>query len=255
MAEFVWLRQGDKLPAVVVAQLLLNRTGESLSVDGIFGSRSLTAVKKFQKDHSPLKADGVIGSNTWSRLVGSESLQIIDCVDIFDENLFKMEVRDLRNSGASPLIIGGMCNGIEQAVSDISRVANNLFLLRFHGHGAPGLAGASTGHGSLGNHGSIYQNDQASRTALSRLRGCFGKYGCIQFMHCNTAQGAQGSQFLTMVANAVGVPASAGIRTQYAGTLRKTVRFEGPTRTFCPGSRSMKSWAGSLPEMVGMSVR
>ncbi len=50
MSEFVWLRQGDKLPAIAVAQLLLNRTGESLRVDGIFGTRTAQAVKKFQKD-------------------------------------------------------------------------------------------------------------------------------------------------------------------------------------------------------------
>ncbi len=88
MAEFVWLRQGDVLPAVAVAQLLLNRQGESLSVDGNYGPRTPAAVRKFQRDHRPLSVDGVIGRNTWPRLVGQESLQIIDCVDVFDSALF-----------------------------------------------------------------------------------------------------------------------------------------------------------------------
>ncbi len=253
MAEFVWLRQGDVLPAVAVAQLLLNRQGESLSVDGNYGPRTAAAVRKFQRDHRPLSVDGVIGRNTWPRLVGQESLQIIDCVDVFDSALFRMEVRDLRTSGASPIMIGGMCNGIEQAVRDVANASHNLFLLRFHGHGAPGAAGVSDGHGTIEDH-STFRNDAATQRALSQLRGCFGKYGCIQFMHCNTAQGVQGARFLSMVASVTGVPASAGIETQYAGTLRKTVRFEGRTRTFCPGLRTLAAWGASLPPMVGMSI-
>ncbi|WP_197355369.1 peptidoglycan-binding protein [Aureliella helgolandensis] len=253
MSEFVWLRHGDRLPSVVVAQMLLNRTGESLGVDGIYGSRTAAAVKKFQREHRPLTVDGVIGQNTWPRLIANEHLQILDCIDVFDESLFKMEVGDLRRSGASPVLIGGMCNGIEQAICDIRGRANNLFLLRFHGHGAPGAAGVSDGHGSIEDH-STFRNDTATRNALSRLRGCFGSYGCIQFMHCNTAQGAQGTSFLRMVSSVTGVPASAGVDTQFAGTLRKTVRFEGPTRTFCPSGGAMRSWATTLPQFAGMSI-
>lgn len=253
MAEFVWLRRGDRLPAVAVAQMLLNRTGASLGVDGIFGSRTANAVKTFQREHRPLAVDGVIGQSTWPRLVANESLPIIDCIDVFDPSLYNMEARDLHASGARPVLIGGMCNGIEQAVSDIVRAANGLFLLRFHGHGAPGAAGVSDGHGDIEDH-STFRNDLPTRRALRRLHGCFGSYGCIQFMHCNTAQGPQGASFLRMVASVTGVPATAGVPTQYAGTLRKTVRFEGRTRTFCPGDVTMANWARSLPQFAGMSI-
>lgn len=253
MSEFVWLRQGDKLPAVAVAQMLLNRTGASLAVDGDYGRRTKTAVQGFQREHSPLAADGVIGRNTWARLVANEHLQIIDCIDVFDPSLFDNETGDIRGAGGNPLLIGGMCNGIEQAVSDIVRSAHNLFLLRFHGHGAPGVAGVSDGHGAVEDH-STFRNDIASRKALTRLRGCFGTYGCIQFMHCNTAQGSRGAAFLGMVASTTGVPASAGINTQYAGGLRKALRFEGPTRTFYPGMASIRAWAASLPGFAGMNI-
>lgn len=253
MAEFVWLRNGDKLPAVVTAQQLLNRTGARLTPDGIFGAKTKSAVQQFQRPRG-LSVDGVIGRRTWPRLVNVEDLSIIDCVDIFDPSLYAMEVRDLSAAGGTPITLGGMCNGIEQAVQSIRMSARNLFCLRFHGHGAPGAAGVSDGHGDIEIR-STFRNDPATQRALQKLRGIFGQYGCIQFMHCETGAGAAGREFLNMVARETGVPASAGVKTQYAGNLRKTVRFEGPTRTACPGGRSLQSWGGSRRAFPGMSVR
>ena len=43
------LREGDRLPMVGVLQHLLNRTGASLVADGVFGARTLAAVKAFQR--------------------------------------------------------------------------------------------------------------------------------------------------------------------------------------------------------------
>ncbi len=252
MAEFVWLQKGDRLPAVAVAQLLLKRSGHGLVIDGIFGDKTDQAVRAFQRERN-LAVDGIIGEQTWPRLDAHERLQIIDCIDVFDPDLFRMEVRDLTRSGARPITIGGMCNGIEQAIQEVRRVASNLFLLRFHGHGAPGAAGVSDGHGDFEDH-STFRNDAATRAALAGLRGCFGPYGCIQFMHCNVAQGRDGLAFLRMVVDYTGVPASAGIQTQFGGGLRKTVRFEGPTRTVCPNEMTLPIWSRTLPEFVGMSV-
>ncbi len=253
MSEFVWLRKGDKLPAVAVAQMLLNRTGASLTVDGDFGTRTKSAVKEFQSQRH-LGFDGVIGQQTWPRLVANERMRIIDCIDVFDVNLFDMEVSDIRRAGGNPILIGGMCNGIEQAVREIKSAVSNAFLVRFHGHGAPGAAGVSDGHGTVEDH-STFRNNAGTRRVLAELRGSFARCGCIQFMHCNTAQGRQGADFLRMVAATTGVPASAGVQTQYAGSLRKTLRFEGPTRTFCPGNINLKTWGQGLPGLPGMSVR
>lgn len=253
MSEFVWLRKGDKLPAVAVAQILLNRSGASLTVDGDFGNKTYRAVKDFQSPRG-LAKDGIIGQQTWPRLVANEQLQIIDCIDVFDASLFNMEARDIRRSGGNPILIGGMCNGIEQAITEIKAAARNAFLVRFHGHGAPGAAGVSDGHGTIEDY-STFRNDASTRQVLTKLRGSFGRYGCIQFMHCNTAQGTAGREFLQMVATTTRVPASAGTQTQYAGSLRKTLRFEGPTRTFCPNNIDLKTWGRGLPALPGMSVR
>jgi hypothetical protein len=254
MPEFVWLRRGDKLPAVAVAQLLLKRTDYPIAIDGIYGTRTTGAVRDFQRTHRPLAVDGVIGRKTWPRLATHERLPILDCIDIFDPDLLTSEAKFLKATGADPILIGGMSNGIEQAVLDIRGRASNLFLLRFHGHGAPGVAGVSDGTGDLGEHRSSFQKSPAVRRALQQLRGVFGRYGCIQFMHCDTGAGRDGASFLKMVADVTGVPATAAYRTQYASTLRETLRYEGRTRTVCPGGLTLQSWARGLPEFAGMSV-
>ncbi|MCX5140352.1 MULTISPECIES: peptidoglycan-binding protein [unclassified Streptomyces] len=38
------------------------------AVDGVFGTRTLAAVQRFQADHPPLVPDGLVGPRTWSAL-------------------------------------------------------------------------------------------------------------------------------------------------------------------------------------------
>ena len=49
-------------------QAALNRNGEWLTVDGVFGPATQEAVKAFQRVHH-LPADGVCGSQTWAALL------------------------------------------------------------------------------------------------------------------------------------------------------------------------------------------
>ena len=46
----------------------MNQYGYNLSVDGIFGSRTLNAVRDFQQNNS-LNVDGLVGTNTWRTLL------------------------------------------------------------------------------------------------------------------------------------------------------------------------------------------
>ncbi len=252
------LKRKDKLPMVGVTQKLLNRTGASLTPDGIYGPKTKKAVRSFQSLRK-LKDDGVVGKNTWPRLVGSESnMQVIDCVDIFDPSLYNLETKDIRKVGGNPILIGGMSNGVEQAVFDILTKAKKgcVCLLRFHGHGASGNVGISEGQGGIaGEHYSSIHTGNVSQLlpVLRRLRPIFSKYGNVQFMHCSTGKGPKGRQLLNTIANNLRVPVSAGTKDQLGGGLT-TFRFEGSTFTAIPRG-TLKTWSKGLPDFPFMTVR
>lgn len=63
------LRNGSKGNQVSTLQRLLNALGYDCgTVDGIFGSKTLAAVKAFQKAKG-LEVDGIVGKATWTRLL------------------------------------------------------------------------------------------------------------------------------------------------------------------------------------------
>ena len=65
------IAQGDRGPAVEDVQKRLLTLGFDLGptgVDGVFWGATLTAVRRFQADHS-LDEDGVVGNETWAALV------------------------------------------------------------------------------------------------------------------------------------------------------------------------------------------
>lgn len=63
------LQNGSKGDTVKALQILLNGLGYSCGIaDGKFGTNTVAAVKKFQSKNK-LKADGVVGQNTWNALL------------------------------------------------------------------------------------------------------------------------------------------------------------------------------------------
>ena len=68
----VKLRLGARGDAVTYLQKQLNANGQSLTVDGVFGSRTLAAVRAEQSD-AGIGVDGVVGPKTWRALTGSYS--------------------------------------------------------------------------------------------------------------------------------------------------------------------------------------
>ena len=65
------LRINSKGTQVMVLQWLLNHTTGYTSgiVDGIFGTKTLAAVRQFQQENG-LTVDGIVGKNTWKKLLG-----------------------------------------------------------------------------------------------------------------------------------------------------------------------------------------
>lgn len=61
---------GSTGSAVKALQILLNGFGYNCgTADGVFGAKTLAAVKKFQSAKS-LASDGIVGANTWAALIG-----------------------------------------------------------------------------------------------------------------------------------------------------------------------------------------
>lgn len=65
------LRIGSKSTQVMVLQWLLNHTTDFTSgkVDGIFGTKTVAAVRQYQAANG-LDVDGVVGEKTWTKLLG-----------------------------------------------------------------------------------------------------------------------------------------------------------------------------------------
>ena len=64
------LSYGSSGDDVKELQKALNNSGYSLDVDGIFGTKTQSAVKEYQKSKG-LSVDGIVGNNTWTSLSNS----------------------------------------------------------------------------------------------------------------------------------------------------------------------------------------
>jgi peptidoglycan hydrolase-like protein with peptidoglycan-binding domain len=62
------LRSGSTGSSVQILQTGLNGKGYPLVADGVFGSQTDAAVRRFQADRG-LRVDGVVGPQTWQALV------------------------------------------------------------------------------------------------------------------------------------------------------------------------------------------
>ena len=63
---------GSSGAAVKELQTLLNSQGYALDVDGVFGAKTRTAVKNYQKKNN-LRLDGIVGEETWGSLHNKEA--------------------------------------------------------------------------------------------------------------------------------------------------------------------------------------
>lgn len=68
LQNYQTLRQGAKGNFVYLLQFILSQFGYNLSIDGIFGANTLSAVQDFQTKNS-LTADGIVGPRTWQYLL------------------------------------------------------------------------------------------------------------------------------------------------------------------------------------------
>lgn len=162
---------------------------------------------------------------------------IIDVLDVTEES-DRHEEKAIRASGGRPIVMYGMSGGVEHMVQQVSMragLAGQISLLRFHGHGGPGMMNVSAGKEAHFEHhsGMANSNSKSVSNALRRLRPFFADPARVELHGCNVAQGVQGEQLLKNLARIWGVPVSAGTETQYGGTGRQFT-FEGPVHTALP---------------------
>jgi hypothetical protein len=270
MSSYSILKRGDRLPTVGVLQLLLNRAGNSLKVDGVFGPRTQAAMTGFQRKRK-LPHTGATDKQTWDRLFHEDRLPLIDLVDVFHDSyngrenppnigLYEAQAREIVNSGGSPIYLGGMSNGLVQMGEQL-RGASQILLLRIVGHGGPGVQAISMGKGGwiepvgrrdvrhLFPHQTTSINMGNIMMLPPSLRGIFGPWGSLELHGCHVAQGIKGRDFVRKLADTVGVPVTAGTGSQESG-----MRFLGPTYTAVPGEGTLERWCAGLPQFTPITV-
>lgn len=234
------LQQGDRLPSVAIAQMFLNQFGSvSLAVDGIYGRNTNQAVSAYQTAHG-IRPTGIINGRTFLSL-NRNRWQVMNSVDAVDDST--AEHVDLINAGGEAFPNYGMSNGAMTVLQRVQSRANSgrVAMLRFHGHGSPGYQGLATG---VIDAGSALSSGYGSGffEYLKRLRPIFSSFGCVELHGCRVGQGRSGYNLLRGLSDAMNVPVTAGVVSQWGGG-DSTFRFEGRVRTLFPGVHNLRSWA------------
>lgn len=106
LSVYPLLRQGSRNNFVYLLQFILNNSfGYNLSVDGIFGNNTLSAVRDFQSNNG-LTVDGLVGNNTWTFLLNLPPYPLLR------EGSRSSYVRFLQNLLQSKFIPTGNIDGI-----------------------------------------------------------------------------------------------------------------------------------------------
>ena len=106
LSVYPLLREGSRNNFVYLLQFILNNDyGYNLSVDGIFGNNTLSAVRDFQSNNG-LTVDGLVGNNTWTFLLNLPPYPLLR------EGSRSSYVRFLQNLLQSKFIPTGSIDGI-----------------------------------------------------------------------------------------------------------------------------------------------
>lgn len=119
----VKLRLGARGDAVKHLQRELADDGASLKVDGVFGSKTLRAVKSVQSS-AGIAVDGVAGPKTWNALAGSSSSSPQSTLRQGDRGAAVRTLQSqLNDSGASLTVDGNFGSRTAQAVRALQSAA------------------------------------------------------------------------------------------------------------------------------------
>jgi peptidoglycan hydrolase-like protein with peptidoglycan-binding domain len=155
------VKYGDSGRNVYTVQYLLRYRGYSLAVDGDFGPTTKSKVKSFQASRG-LSADGIVGDNTWEKLIVTTS---------YGANGYHVKaIQDqLRNRfGCSVAVDGAFGSGTRSAV---------LAYQRATGLGADGIVGKNTWRSMVNGYEGLSHATARSRLSAAGI-GVSSSGGC-----------------------------------------------------------------------------
>jgi len=251
----LYVAPGEQNPRVALVQILLNRAGADLVVDGICGPKTRAAAAAFQKSNGIRDPDAILGPITWGELPTGNNTEVVDVVDVGDPSLEGSAAAQVRRAGGDPITLGLMCGGVEQMVALVMTKAKRgtIALLRITGHGNLGQWMTV----SVGNVAHLPKEDPkeyALRAAeyhsyidwahidelaptLAKLKDFFAPYGQMEHHGCSLGSRAVTRQLMHTLADLWEVPVSVGV-----GLQNSAVQLRGQIFTAYPDNGSLKSW-------------
>lgn len=258
---------GEQSPRVTLLQILLNShrcvgtNGRRLTVDGIYGANTRAAVIAASRLlGTPADPGGAAASPTLvQRMLANLDLRSITSVDLGDPRL-QSDVDAFRRVGNDPVVMGGMCNGLQQMVGLVTAQSRpgHVAALRFDGHGnlgrwltvSVGNVAHLTGHAYREIEAEFMSYISASNYhrvsgVIAPLRQVFAPFGHVEHLGCTLGARRSTREMLGRLANLWGVPIRVGIRTQPIGSIE----IAGPSFTAFPRSQSLISWSRQFNQL------
>ncbi len=247
------VRRDDRGPRVVLLQMMLNRRGSNLRVDGHFGLRTGRAVEDLSARLLSVRA-AVAGPDLWMAIFREERLCGVDALDMGEAN-FVRSVPILRQVGSRVVETGAMCGGVRAVVESIrerSAPQGSLAILRTWGHGNNGrwmsftvgevvhltLADPAAGRAVAAERESYVDpgNFHSMSPTLAPLRGCFHPLGSHEHHGCGLGHLAATRAMMGRLANLWQVPVTVAMGPQQVPfDSGAALRFQGQTFTAYPG--------------------
>ncbi len=247
------IQPGESGPRVALLQILLNRAGASVNVDGQFGQSMISAVTSFKKRVGLAGTTAVRPELWWKLPLGSNTL-VVDVVDVGDPKVGGGAVQNLVQAGGDPIQLGLMCAGVEQMVSDVIRKSNGpgtIALLRITGHGNLGrwmtvsvgdvVDATKTEQKILASEDHSYvasANFTKLSHVLARLKPYFAPYGMMEHGGCSLGGRGDTRHLMQRMAILWDVPVSVGV-----GIQTSILNFDGATFTAYPKHGTLSSWS------------
>lgn len=252
------VRIGDRGPRVVLLQVLLNRRGAGLRVDGAFGPLTARAVSDAREQFGAGRNQAA-DPDLWMPLLAAQRLSGVDAFDMGEE-LFQAGSTIVRSAGSNVVETGAACNGVGEVVRGIRMRTNpsgSLAVLRTWGHGNRGHWLSFTvgevvhtretnpvlGRAIAAERGSYIDpnNFDEMSQVLTPVRSSFSSVGIYEHHGCSLGRVEATRRMMARLAVLWDVPVTVAVGTQLIPfTSAAALRFQGQTFTAYPGSE--ESW-------------